>query len=604
MRLRILFALLLAMLTLGGPAMASYNGTGTGTPTYTIVSGFGSALTLNGTSQYVTIPVAAVAPCEVSGGSWTIEERINTSSSGFQVSETAFGGPSTFYCGTNASKATFSAGNTVNGATNICDGKPHVVAYECLGGTMLAIYVDGKLDAYGATTWAGGAGTSVAQIGTFNGSLYWSGQIDDVAISTGALYQMATYTVGASPLANGRVNQVALYHFDGDLTDANTGVAGSYSTVAVTDSHIYWSKSNWTSGSGYKLSDGCSGEYLYASMGGTSLALNVDVSRLVAASVPAADYPYVRYEVDNSVWRDAQESPITQQIPIASGLSAGTHLIQFYGRGMPTEADRWTTNVVGLKVTGLQIDSTDALQTYPVILPKLLYSYGDSITEGANIFGLATSIGGAAATDATESYVPLLAKALGAEYAQFGYSGQGWTLLNGTSTNVPPLFTPGNDTQSSWNKHYAGTSRLVGGLFSPQPDYITIMLGTNDVGGGATTSAVSASAAGTLAAFRGSAPNAKIFGILPFGSFDLAAVTTGFNNYQTSTPDPNTYLINLGLDAYTQAALSGYGVSYLAPLDGIHPGGYGQARMAALIAQAIQAKLAPASQSGQLRRGR
>ena len=66
------------------------------------------------------------------------------------------------------------------------------------------------------------------------------------------------------------------------------------------------------------------------------------------------------------------------------------------------------------------------------------------------------------------------------------------------SGNVPPVFTPGNDSYSSWNKIDANNPRNFGG----QLDYIVMGHGTNDGLNNRPASAVQAAAYAWLVAQR------------------------------------------------------------------------------------------------------
>jgi lysophospholipase L1-like esterase len=183
--------------------------------------------------------------------------------------------------------------------------------------------------------------------------------------------------------------------------------------------------------------------------------------------------------------------------------------------------------------------------------------------------------------------------AYGCEVGVAAYSGQGWTI--GGQTNAPPLFTPGNDTLSSWNKLYTGQSRSFAGL-----DYIIILnMGGNDTRQSATDAAVTASVSGVLAAIRGANSTAKIIVVPSYEGDKFAAIQAGFNNYQTATPDSKCLFVDPGLTTTEQNAInaasgSAANATYLST-DGIHPSAYGQQTIGSKVIQAVQAKL---NQSG------
>lgn len=135
---------------------------------------------------------------------------------------------------------------------------------------------------------------------------------------------------------------------------------------------------------------------------------------------------------------------------------------------------------------------------------------------------------------------------------------------------MPPLLTPGNASQSAWDKFDGGHSRLVGGQFAPQPDFVYSGHGTNDglnnipVGecsclhrrrlccsfcparGRAQDAVVTASALAWLSAVRAAAPKAWVFLCVPFGGFKRDALLAAMSKYQSASPDARATVIDLG----------------------------------------------------------
>jgi lysophospholipase L1-like esterase len=368
------------------------------------------------------------------------------------------------------------------------------------------------------------------------------------------------------------------------ITDSGSGATTSIlivATYAVNNANIFFSPYSWNiSGSAYAQCANC-GPYFKTIFNGTSCLLNVDVSNLTGGSVAASFYPTLRYSIDGGTFTDLQLTSATTQITLTSGLTSGAHTLYCVVNNEGSVYDRWTTPVMCTRITGLVADGTISA---PTLQSKRLLVYWDSIGEGYQASGTDTGTA-PGSTNATGSSVPAIAYALGAEYGAVCCSGSGWTV---TALNWPPLFTPGNDTASSWNKYSAGASRLAGGLLSPAPDYIVVVDGTNDTS--ASDATVTAALSGWLSAVRAAAPNAQIFVVIPLRQTKVSAITAGFNAYQTSTPDAKAYLINLG-SAIGTGLTGGSLTSSANSVDGIHPREFYNTTIAGAIVQAMQARL-------------
>jgi hypothetical protein len=158
---------------------------------------------------------------------------------------------------------------------------------------------------------------------------------------------------------------------------------------------------------------------------------------------------------------------------------------------------------------------------------------------------------------------------LNCEYGQNGFTGLGWTVAGAGGAGPVSFFTLGNDANSSWNKYWAGHSRLVGGLLSPAPDYIITNLGANDWN--VATGTVTAAVTGYLTACRVAAPNAKIVLVTAYDGEGLAGVEAGFTAYQAATPDASAFIINLNIAGLFNTSLNtGAATPTAGSPDGVH----------------------------------
>lgn len=311
-------------------------------------------------------------------------------------------------------------------------------------------------------------------------------------------------------------------------------------TIAVTDAGVFFSPYNWYSdGAGVLQSNNVHasstyaksntpGAYLKTSFSGTSCKVNVDVTPLTGGSVAAGDYPAIGYRVDGAAQTRYQLLSSDTQITVATGLASGSHTLQIDFLGvMWNTKDRWTTPVMVLKVTGLELD-TAASVTAPR-LPGRMVVFGNSNTEGHEAVAAGVSV---AHQDASVSYARLLATLLHCEVGIVGFAGQGIDTAVGTA-NVPAL-------TAAWNLYAAGQSRLVAGRLSPDPDYLVCNHGIND-SGDITTSATS-----LISAWRTAAPTAPILITVPWTGVKVSQFTAAV----AAAADANTYLLNTGVTSY------------------------------------------------------
>jgi lysophospholipase L1-like esterase len=356
------------------------------------------------------------------------------------------------------------------------------------------------------------------------------------------------------------------------LTLFLVSLCASQTIVPVTDPNWYWTEYNWA-----KNSTGAHtanpGAYFKVGFTGTSVALNVDETQS-----PNSAFMNIWWSVDDGKFTQITlPTQTVATLPLAKGLASGNHLLEVYVYNSQQGDDRWNGPACLFQVTGLVLDS-GAQTLKPTLRSKRLLAYGDSITEGVQ--ALCAGGGDLGTNAALNTWAFSLAATLDAELSVVGFGRLGWTISG--NGGVPPVFTPGNDAQSSWNKIDSKNARS----FSPNPDYIVIAHGANDGLNGKSDADVSASVTGWLVATRAAAPSSRIILAIPFGQFCVNAITTGLNNYKSQHPnDNNVFLINLG--AAGARGLTAFNGGTQEACDGIHPLTVRDGQLGAMYAAAI-----------------
>lgn len=434
-----------------------YTGTGTGSPTYATGHGGGQALDLeNSSGQYVTystgIPISGVSQLTYAAWVW-IESHadfrnICNKGSGNNYLTLGTGG-------TGAGSQTGLLAGVGSGQYGVTPGSVlttgawHHVAYVYDGtqtgnANRLKVYVDkvqqtltftGTID---STTPAGATGAFI--VGDLGSNPSWDGLIDDLRVYTRALTQ----------------------------SDINELFDGPAVTIAIDNAALFFSPYNWTkSGSTYAQTN-TPGAYLKTQFTGTSCKLLVDVAPL--SGVSAGNYPAIEYKVDGGSWTRTQLTSSTTNVQVATGLSAGTHTLDVrYVAVAWNSNDRWTTPVMVLRITGLEIDAAAAVSS-PTLASGRIMFFGDSHGEGHEVTSSGVSV---ANQNARLAYPNLVAASLSAEFGVAAFAGQGYTAAVATA-NVP-------DCEDAWDFYSNGVSRLSGGAFiGGEPDSIIICHGDND----------------------------------------------------------------------------------------------------------------------------
>lgn len=269
----------------------------------------------------------------------------------------------------------------------------------------------------------------------------------------------------------------------------------SVSSIAVTNSNVHWSPYNWYSdGAGALGANNAKGSSTYAQTNNTgaylkttytvvagSGGINLEMDNSPLGATIATGCPMLLWRVGRAATGAKVLSIYDAAVPLASGLAAGTYDVEVWYKSFGVGAgERWVTPVESVKILGLITDSDATLAPYQVKTKNTLV-FGASQSEGYNVLGT----GGAHAdNDAIQAWCEVVRRGVLSELGNCAWSGQGFTrgISNNVASSSLPCLYSTTDANQSWNKYASGKSRLVGGVFSPAPDYVLIDVGANDVG--------------------------------------------------------------------------------------------------------------------------
>lgn len=371
-------------------------------------------------------------------------------------------------------------------------------------------------------------------------------------------------------------------------------VQAGLQAVAVTDPNIFYSPWNWRFNGSSWAQSYCAGAYLKIGFSGTSLTMTVDTS--VLAGGAASAYPVLTWTVDQGRWSAPTRLTSGQSsVAIASGLTSGNHTAWIFCAGLVNNngaVDQWNASAapfIAWRVTGFEIDQGSSTLAYPLRGKRMLF-YGDSITAGYDEDTLPSG-GGTNDYAAQYSYAEPLASGLYAEWGMVAYGSARLCTSDVFGNNIPGLY-PTSGT-GYWDHIDAVTSRLVGGLLSPQPDYIFVNIGTNDnsVSSGATVLAQLNAFAQALVA---AAPNARTFWVIPYGR-QFAA------QFLAMTLPDNHSIIDCDAGYPNDPLSAGFGPgvsSSFRSVDGVHPHNVGTIESSARVMAAIQTVVVDGGSAG------
>lgn len=517
------------------------------------------------TAGNASASVAFTAPAS-NGGSAILDYTATSSSGGFTA--TGASSPLTVSGLTNGTAYTFTvtARNAVGSSAasaasnSVTPALPAATAITLTGPTTGGVSVASSNFTVGVSPVGGTiTGTVVVTPSDASGG----GTFTPATVSLTTASPTATFTYTPNSTVGAKTISVTN---NGSLTNPSSITYTTSSgpiQIAYNDAAIFFSPYTWDDRGTSKAANSC-GSYIKLAFTGTSIAVKIDVSALVAASTGASQYPIVQVVIDGKTATDTQLTSATTTISTTS-LAAGSHTIAVYFRAADTNnVEKWTTPVSAIYFTGFTIDAA-ATYSAPTLRAKRMMYFGDSITEGYSVI----SAGAPTGNSALQTAVPQIAQALNAEYGQIGYGAQGYAQAG--AGNVPILNT-------AIPLYANGRSRLIASVFSPAPDYIFVEHGANGT-------TVSADVQTVITTLRTASPSAKIFIMVPAGGFGRSGIAAGV---AAKSADNNLFLIDLGSEYET--GINNTGVSQYA-VDGLHRNLLSNAKVASGYTAKIQAVL-------------
>jgi lysophospholipase L1-like esterase len=378
------------------------------------------------------------------------------------------------------------------------------------------------------------------------------------------------------------------------LASPNSSIAGSTITAvaSINNQSLLFSPYGWgTVNNGVQTSN--AGAYIKFRFNGSQATLNVDTSN--QTSFPLLDVYVDGQQTGDQLWL---KNATNGQIKLFGG-GVGDHDVVVYFRRRElfdgtnpsvtaVKQQDWLTDAEHLRVTGVGVNGGSGFLNNSFAHSKTAVFFGDSITEG----GVQTFEPNAPDRPANfpftdivnnfsyKTYAARLGDLLNVEYGQVGWSGSGWVRPS-TPTGNPPIL-------DSWLR-YNGQSTAPRN-FNPQPDYVFINLGTNDIpfnsGENNINFNVSDTAYTWLKEARQRIPGADIFVIYPFNQTKNAELRQGIVRYLNENPgDAKIHALNLGAEG--ARGLVGPYIAEFA-VDSVHPTASRHQQLAGLLYDKIK----------------
>jgi lysophospholipase L1-like esterase len=357
--------------------------------------------------------------------------------------------------------------------------------------------------------------------------------------------------------------------------NSSTGTADLTDVASANNKSLLFSPYGWgTVENGVQTSN--AGAYIKFRFNGSQATLNVDTTN--QTSFPLLDVYVDGKQTGDQLWlKNANNG----QIKLFGG-GAGDHDVVVYFRRRElfdgtnatvtaTKQQDWLTDAEHLRVTGVQVNGGSGFLNNSFARSKTAVFFGDSITEG----GVQTYEPNAPDRPANfpftdivnnfsyKTYAARLGDLLNVEYGQVGWSGSGWIRPSAPTGNPPVL--------DSWLR-YNGQSTAQRN-FSPQPDYVFMNLGTNDIPFNAGENNINFNVTNTaytwLKEARQRIPGAEIFVIYPFNQTKNAELRQAIVRYLNENPgDTKVHALNLGAEG--AKGLVGPYIAEFA-VDSVHP---------------------------------
>ncbi len=362
--------------------------------------------------------------------------------------------------------------------------------------------------------------------------------------------------------------------------------------ASVNNQSLLFSPYGWgTVNNGAQTSN--AGAYLKFRFNGSQATLNVDTSN--QTSFPLLDVYVDGKQTGDQLWL---KNAANGQIQLFGG-GTGDHDVVVYFRRRELfdgtnssvtaiKQQDWLTDAEHLRVTGVEVSGGSGFLNNNFARSKTAVFFGDSITEG----GVQTFEPNAPDRPANfpftdivnnfsyKTYAARLGDLLNVEYGQVGWSGSGWVRPS-TPTGNPPIL-------DSWLR-YNGQSAAQRN-FSPQPDYVFMNLGTNDIPFNPGENNINFNVADTaytwLKDARQRIPGAEIFVIYPFNQTKNAELRQGIVRYLNENPgDTKIHALNLGTEG--ARGLVGQYIAEFA-VDSVHPTASRHQQLAGLLYDQIK----------------
>jgi GDSL-like Lipase/Acylhydrolase family len=224
--------------------------------------------------------------------------------------------------------------------------------------------------------------------------------------------------------------------------------------------------------------------------------------------------------VDGGSW---VYNTLTSSLPV-TGLANGQHLFELVFSGVNTTSNRWNAaQRTAIIMTSITLDSGATVAAINKA-PYNILIYGDSITEGLNTRGTASTV---ATDDALPAWSYSLRELLGCEVGVVGFGGQGWDWAG---TGNVPIFP------SAYNLIRSGVNRV----FTPTPNLIIIAHGENDFLNSTPTATVAANVTTVITALKAVS---KVLVITPLSGGYKSTIQPAASAAGATVIDASTVLI-------------------------------------------------------------